>query len=419
MKKSPHPAPLFPALPGLSGLFGLPAAWRETLSVFLQHAVFLQYTVFLQHTVLWIIPVLLSGCVMTGVPAGDSPLMAAVGKGDLPQVRRLVARGKDPGQASPRGMTALMRAAEAGHLAIVRFLVEKGAALNVVHRSAPGPGGGYGGRTALEKATARKHPAIAVYLMEQGAAITPFALIRMIEAGGDLSASALNRLNDPQTAQGVLTGVLRMGKWNVAERLFKLGADARKRDPSGNTPVHWAAGWGKIAALRFLLRHGADINAANRFGKTPLDNAAGLHRLAIIKFMLAHGADVRGGAPLASALQALAVQNPALRNPPGGARAARALGVVRYLLGRGAEVNRPGPRLALTPLMLAARAGSLELVRLLVGSGADLDRKSRENRTALLISRIYQRPRVEAYLLKQAAKPRRNSTRPRGRIPSF
>ncbi|MEE8435768.1 MAG: ankyrin repeat domain-containing protein, partial [bacterium] len=337
-----------------------------------------------------------------------TPLMAAVGKGDLTQVKRLVAKGKDPSQISPEGMTALMEAAEAGHLAIVRYLVEKGADLNAAHRSTPGSGGGYGGRTALEKATARKRIAIAEYLMEKGAAITPFALIRMIEQRGDLSAMALNRLDDPQTAQSVLTGVLRMGKWNVAERLLKLGADARKRDLSGNTPTHWAAGWGKIAAMRFLLRHGADINAVNRFGKTPLDNAAGLHRLKMIEFLLAHGADVRTGAPLASALQSLA----------GRARAAQAIPVVRTLLRRGADVNRPDPRFDETPLMQAARAGSLELVRLLVGSGADVNRRSRSNRTALLISRMYKRPRVEAYLLKQAArKPAGKPKRWRGPVP--
>ena len=226
-----------------------------------------------------------------------------------------------------------------------------GGGLDGGEAEATGLGGGEGGGTAVEKATAGKHIAIAEYLMEKGAAITPFALIRMIEAGGDSSAMALNRLNDPRTAQSALTGVLRMGKWNAAERLLKLGADARQRDRSGNTPIHWAAGWGKIVAMRFLLRHGAGINAVNRFGKTPLDNAAGLHRLKMIEFMLAHGADAAKGAPLASALQ----------SPAGGARAAQAIAVVRTLLRRGAGVNRPGPRAGQTPLTQAPPAGSREL----------------------------------------------------------
>ena len=382
MKISSNPALPFPAHAGLPGLL----------------AALLSMT-----TVL-----LLSGCLMTGVPAEKTPLMLAAGKGELPRVKRLVAQGNDPGQASLEGLTALMEAAEGGHLAIVRYLVEKGADLNAVHRSTPRSGGGYDGSTALEKATARKHIAIAEYLMEKGAAITPFALIRMIEQGGDVSAIALNRLDDRQSAQGVLTGVLRMEKWKVAERLLKLGADARRRDPSGNTPIHWAAGWGKIAAMQFLLRNGAAINAVNRFGKTPLDNAAGLHRLEIIEFMLAQGADVRKGAPLASALQGSADK----------VRAAQAIAVVRYLLRRGADVNRPGPRFGKTPLMQAAQAGSLELVKLLVNNGADLNRKSRSNRTALLISRMYKRPWVEAYLLKQAAgKPGRKPTKWRGGVP--
>lgn len=363
MKKSPRPASPFPYQ---RGWFALP-----------------------------VVLLLLSGC----SPAEITPLMAAAGKGDLPQVERLVGKGNDPGQASPRGLTALIKAAEAGHLAIVRYLVRKGADLNAAHRARPGLGGGYGGRTALEKAAFGEHLAVAEFLMEKGAAITPFALIRMIELGGDLSVMALNRLDDPQTAQGVLTGVLRMGKWKVAERLLKLGADARKRDPSGNTPIHWAAGWGRIAAMRFLLRHGAGINALNRFGKTPLDNAARLNRLEMIEFMLAHGADVRAGAPLASALQSTA-----LRGKTGKERAARIISVVFLLVRGGADVNRLSPRFDQTPLMQAAQAGSLELVILLVNSGADINRKNRSDRTALIISRMYKRPRVEAYLLKHAAR---------------
>lgn len=359
---------------------------------------------------------------MSCAPAGKSPLLAAARTGDLARVRRLLPKGHDPAQTSPEGMTALMEAAEAGHLAVVRYLVRNGADLNAAHRTRPGLGGGYGGRTALEKATARKHAAIAEFLMLKGAAITPFALIRMIEQGGDVSAFALNRLDDPQTAQGVLTGVLRMGKWNVAERLLKIGAEARKRDPSGNTPIHWAAGWGKIAAMRFLLRHGANINALNRFGKTPLDNAAGLHRLEMVEFMLAHGADVRAGGPLASALQttalqSFALQNFALQGRTGRERSTRIISVVILLVRGGAGVNRLSPRLDQTPLMQAAQAGSLELVMLLVNNGADVNRKSRSNRTALIISRIYKRPRVEAYLLKQAAgKPGRKPARLRGPV---
>jgi len=386
MNKSPKPAPAHPATGGFPGLPGLLAALLLMTSV-----------------------LLLSGWLMGCAPSEPTALLAAARIGDLPRVKRLLPKGRDPGRASPEGMTALMEAAEAGHLPIVRYLVEKGAGLNAVHRSARGLGGGYGGRTALEKATARKHTAIAGYLMEKGAVITAFSLIRMIEQGGELSANALNRIDDPQTVQGVLTGVLRMGKWNVAERLLKLGADARKPDPSGNTPIHWAAGWGRIAAMRFLLGRGADINAANRFGKTPLDNAAGLHRLKMIEFMLAHGADVNTGAPLATALQTTTLQASA-----GSTWSARAIPVVRYLLGRGADVNRPDPRFDETPLMHAAKGGNLELMKLLVSSGADVNRKSRSKRTALLISRMYKRPRVEAYLLKQAA---RKPARLRGRVP--
>ena len=145
---------------------------------------------FLFLSILLAVLLLQPGCSLVGGLDGKTPLMAAADKGDLPRVKRLITRGKNPSQASPQGRTALMEAAEAGHLAIVQYLVEKGAALNTAQRHPMGLGNGYGGRTALEKATASKHAAIAQYLMEKGAVITPFALIRMIGQGGGLRCTA-------------------------------------------------------------------------------------------------------------------------------------------------------------------------------------------------------------------------------------
>jgi len=130
----------------------------------------------------------------------------------------------------------------------------------------------------------------------------------------------------------------------------------------------------------------------------------------MIEFMLANGANIRAGAPLASAL----------RNTARKGQDAWTILVVRVLLRRGADVNRADPQLDETPLMRAARAGSLELVKLLVRSGADVNRKNRSNHTALLFSRLYRRPQVETYLLRRTARiPKRKTIIRPGLISPF
>lgn len=51
------------------------------------------------------------------------------------------------------------------------------------------------------------------------------------------------------------------------------GANLEVRDSMNNTPLHYAAGYGRPAIARMLLDAGADKTAQNNTGKTPLDLA--------------------------------------------------------------------------------------------------------------------------------------------------
>src|SRR5262249_33616010 len=57
-------------------------------------------------------------------------LIAAAQVGDLRQAREALAHGASGDAREPDGVTALMRACEGRHLALVRLLLEKGAAVN-------------------------------------------------------------------------------------------------------------------------------------------------------------------------------------------------------------------------------------------------------------------------------------------------
>lgn len=57
------------------------------------------------------------------------------------------------------------------------------------------------------------------------------------------------------------------------EALISSGAELEKKDSKLNTPLHYAAGYGRVQALKLLLEAGADGSAKNETGKTPADLA--------------------------------------------------------------------------------------------------------------------------------------------------
>jgi ankyrin repeat protein len=57
----------------------------------------------------------------------------------------------------------------------------------------------------------------------------------------------------------------------VIQFLLEHGAQIDARDAeSGATPLHQAAGWGRLGAVELLLEKGAAVNARNKAGLSPL-----------------------------------------------------------------------------------------------------------------------------------------------------
>jgi uncharacterized protein len=101
-----------------------------------------------------------SGCGCAGLDA-MADIWEAAEAGDLGEVERLV--GQDPGLLDARGnrdMTPLMFASWEGHVGVVRWLVDKGVAVNQRDHS---------GRTALFYACMFRHAPVVRLLMTRGA----------------------------------------------------------------------------------------------------------------------------------------------------------------------------------------------------------------------------------------------------------
>lgn len=97
-----------------------------------------------------------------------------------------------------------------------------------------------------------------------------------------------------QFAWAVKTGDLK----NVKDAIEKQGLSANYVEATVNkrTPLHWAADYGQVEVIEYLLSKGANIEAKDNFGITPLLAAVYEGHANAVKVLLQRGArrDVKG-----------------------------------------------------------------------------------------------------------------------------
>ncbi len=84
----------------------------------------------------------------------------------------------------------------------------------------------------------------------------------------------------------------RTGNLEAIQQHIKATSDLNEKAPdSGGSPLHTAAVFGHLEAVRVLVQAGANVNARNNDGASPLLVAAFFCRTEIVQHLLAHGAD--------------------------------------------------------------------------------------------------------------------------------
>lgn len=138
--------------------------------------------------------------------------------------------------------------------------------------------------------------------------------------------------------------------------LLLAGVDPNLRDGQRNTALHVAIREESGKALEVLLKSpGTDVNAINQAGETPLMLAAIHGRLDWVQLLVKRGALVNDAGWTALHYAAAGPNEH----------------VVRWLLEQGAEIDARSPN-GTTPLMMAAGYGGLSGADILIDAGADV-----------------------------------------------
>jgi ankyrin repeat protein len=190
----------------------------------------------------------------------DAKLIDAVRSNDLNQVRTLLNNGANPNASG--GMTALMYAAQNGHLETAKLLIDKGADVNAKDY----------GMTALMYAAQNGHLEIANLLIDEGA---------------DVNAQ---ERDEGMTA---LMCAAQNGHLKTAKLLIYKGADVNAQDDDGMTALMYAAQNGHLEIAKLLIDKGADVNAQDRIGMTALMYASKEGNLEVVKTLIENGADYK------------------------------------------------------------------------------------------------------------------------------
>lgn len=331
--------------------------------------------------------------------SGDTALMIASRTGKVDAVRVLLDRGaKVNAQETWGGTTALMWAVSEKHPEVAKLLIERGADANARSHYVPSASGrGFEGTTPVAQKPGKEFEEFA------SGWLTPLMFAArendlesarlLVKAGADINAQA----GDGKDA---LSLAFFDGSYDVADFLIDSHANVNQKDAQRFTPLFWAVDrrnmetapnfpWMEtrdpLPLIKKLLDAGADPNALinstprarMREGSPRLVYATALMRAALAgdvelaRLLLAHGADPhiiskdRETTLMAACGTGFINGYHRQRSP------AERLELVKLLVESGLDVNA-ADNYGITPLMVAANLGDIEIVKYLISKGADL-----------------------------------------------
>lgn len=310
-----------------------------------------KWILFLSGILLLILPLI-------GFQTSHDDIIEAAMKGDLAKIQALVEENpdlvnvKDQEQSTP-----LHRAAEAGHLKIVKYLIKEGAEVNAWNNAHQNP---------LLYAAYKGHSEIVNYLLENGAEYR------------ERDIYGRNVLHYPS----------REGHPKVVEILVKKGLDISQEDRGGVTPLRFAVERGHTEIIDvFIALKAIDVNGDQ--GRRSLHLAAANGHKNIVELLIAKGASIHTKDDESGTL----LHNAAIGGLPE---------LSQRLIKEGVKIDDRDNR-GKTALHYAVREGHQDMVKLLIENEADLNIKGKDERTPLDIAEDWGRREIIDLLVAKGA----------------
>lgn len=198
----------------------------------------------------------------------------------------------------------------------------------------------------------------------------------LIEKGADVNA---------RNAQGAsaLDVAARARRTSLVEILMDAGADPNTADKDGFFPLLHAINRNHVPTIEMLVKKGADIEKRSKDGITPLAWAIGDNKFFAAKALIELGADINApsGYEEVTPLMVLATQLAARTRSGHIAQGPQPLDLAQMIIEKGADVNARSKD-GITAIMIAAGHNNAPIIALLGKSGAKIDIKSPIGQTA-------------------------------------
>lgn len=250
-------------------------------------------------------------------------------------VDALIRKGANLNEKNKEHLTALHIAADKAHYDVMDVLLKHNAKVNALDGL---------GQTALHRVAQQGNIQACRLLIQYGIDTTIRSLqgYTAAEVGTENIQKMLRDDPVPQVGTDIDLQLLEAAKAGDMEVVKKLIAahphavNCRDLDGRHSTPLHFAAGYNRVAVVEYLLQHGADVHAKDKGGLVPLHNACSYGHYEVTELLIKHGACVNV-----------------------------------------ADLWK------FTPLHEAAAKGKFEICKLLLKHGADANKKNRDGNTPL------------------------------------